>query len=126
MLPETVRVANFYLISKNKQFEDGLLYLEFCGHDQLWSFESHQHIEPHERHDGHEDGEVTDEFPQLGPQTERNQKVPMRKRHLFAELESRDKRPDRRQAMNTEKLCFTLLQIPALRVKKELCFVRFT
>lgn len=42
-----------------------LLHLELCGDDEFGGFKAHQHVEPHEGHDGHEDGEVADEFPQL-------------------------------------------------------------
>lgn len=42
-------------------------YLELCRDNQLRCLESQQHVDPHKRHDGHEDGEVADELPQLAP-----------------------------------------------------------
>lgn len=49
-------------------------YLELCRDNQLWCLESQQHVNPHKGHDGHEDGEVADELPQLAPpaDTQRN------------------------------------------------------
>lgn len=46
-----------------------LFHLELSGHDQFRSLQPHKHVQTHKRHDGHEDGEVTDELPDLKSKT---------------------------------------------------------
>lgn len=45
-----------------------ITYLKLGGNNQLRCLKTHEHVEAHERHDGHEDGEITDELTQLDTQ----------------------------------------------------------
>lgn len=42
-----------------------LFHLELCRNDQFRGLQPHEHVQTHEGHDGHEDGEVADELPHL-------------------------------------------------------------
>lgn len=73
---ETLKIYSCYSWSKPHLSGTGSFhrpqlsqYLKLRGHNQFGSFQSHQHIESHKCHDGHEDGEVADEFPQLERKT---------------------------------------------------------